>query len=181
MGVDPGGRKFDAFVLLEEPHTSTALVHSFEAEKSSVGSECDAIARHARQFFDGIVSAYGVIPVIFIEAPVVAGARNLQTSLRIAQTAGALHTVMFDSYQVSVAEWKKTVIGKGNVGKPEVKAWIQKQYPNLAKMCSKQDHFDAAAIALFGREKLAIAGRFTGPADCSSGGGQVPEFAEPVA
>lgn len=181
VGVDPGGRKFDAFVVIGTDDGALTLVHSFEAKKSTVGQELDETARHAQEFFDRVASAYGVTPVIFVEAPVVAGARNLQVSLRIAQTTGAIHATTYRSYQVSVGEWKKQVIGKGNAGKPEVKEWMQIQYPNLTQLCTKQDHFDAAAIALFGREKLAIAGQLAGPTDCSGGGGQVPESEEPVA
>lgn len=181
IGIDPGGRKFDLFAIASMGDEAITVVHSYEAKKSSVGRECDEIARHAQEVIDQLANTYGLTPVIFIEAPVVAGAGNLQVSLRIAQTVGALHTVTYDSYQVAVAEWKKTVIGKGNAGKPEVKEWMQVQYPNLTKLCTKQDHFDAAAIALFGREKMGIARRVAEPTDSTGGGREVPEHQEPVA
>lgn len=87
----------------------------------------------------------------FIEEPVVAGARNLRSSLQIAQVAGAIMAAPIDSYLVPVSSWKKEVVGKGNANKEQVSEWLKDNHPYLYSITGgKQDFVDATCIRLYG-------------------------------
>jgi len=89
---------------------------------------------------------------IYIEEPVVAGARNLRTSLMLAQTAGALMSRISGPVTlVPVSSWKKEVCGKGNMNKEEVSAWLKVHEPTFHDNClDDQNKIDATCIALYG-------------------------------
>lgn len=93
---------------------------------------------------------------VFIEEPVVAGARNLRTSLQIAQTAGVVLLASGRGTRlVPVTSWKKGVIGKGNATKEEISAWLAQKYPKYYKMCNgDQNLVDATCIALYRRDSV---------------------------
>lgn len=85
----------------------------------------------------------------FVEAPVVAGARNLQSTIKVAQTVGIVHALAPNVTEVAVSSWKKATVGNGNASKAMVKEWLDKEHPDLALMCrGNQDLYDAACIAL---------------------------------
>lgn len=88
---------------------------------------------------------------IYIEEPL--GGRNLRTSLRIAQTAGAVMASigLVDNYLIPVDAWKKEVIGKGGVNKQAIASWLQANHPSYAEQCQgNQDRVDAVCIGLYG-------------------------------
>lgn len=97
---------------------------------------------------------------VWVEAPIVAGARNLQSSLKIAQATGVVHSVFPDTYEVAVASWKKTVCGNGNLTKDQVAAWLKENHPDIYRLVHhSQDLIDAACIALYGEavsERLEV-------------------------
>ena len=103
---------------------------------------------------------------LYIEEPLVAGARNLQSSLKIAQVAGALLCLsagMEQVYLVPVATWKKDVIGHGGAVKSEVCSWVAEHHPQVAAVCGlDQDLYDAAAIAFYGQGCLRRSGQLSG-------------------
>lgn len=85
---------------------------------------------------------------VFVEEPVVAGARNIRTSLQMAQVCGVVLSVL-NGQVVPVSTWKKAVVGKGNASKEDVKEWlsnIQHRYPEA----KQQDHVDATCIRIYG-------------------------------
>ena len=84
----------------------------------------------------------------YVEEPLVAGVRNLRTSLRIAQIAGAVLSVVKGEF-VPVSAWKKATVGKGNAKKEEVFQWAtaRKIY---TKPFASQDHADATCLRLYG-------------------------------
>jgi len=84
----------------------------------------------------------------FVEEPVVAGARNLRTSLQIAQISGAVLSV-FDGTLVPVSTWKKEIVGKGNATKDDIKEYLKTQ-PEYEFTKGKQDWIDATCIRLYG-------------------------------
>lgn len=98
----------------------------------------------------------------WVEAPVVAGARNLQATIAIAQTNGITHAALSDTHSVAVSSWKQRTVGKGNADKQAVRQWLMDEHPELAKHCgNNQDLFDATCIALYGRsaaEAMAASG-----------------------
>lgn len=85
----------------------------------------------------------------FVEEPVVAGARNLRTSLRIAQISGAVLAAV-PGELVPVPRWKKEVVGKGNATKEEVREWLESQ-PGYENPLSSQDHVDATCLRFYGQ------------------------------
>ena len=89
----------------------------------------------------------------FIEEPVVAGVRNLRTTLQIAQISGMVLGVVDEAYLVPVSTWKKEIVGKGNASKSEVAHWLQQHHPEL--YTDNQDHIDASCIRLYGEKQAA--------------------------
>lgn len=88
---------------------------------------------------------------VWVEAPIVAGARNLQASLKIAQVTGVAHSVMDNSHEVAVSSWKMAVVGNGRASKEEVRAWLEENHPDLYRLTHhSQDLIDATCIALYG-------------------------------
>ena len=89
---------------------------------------------------------------VYIEEPVVAGVRNLRSSLMLAQTAGALMSRISGPVAlVPVSSWKKEVCGHGGLGKPEVAAWLKVNQPMFFDNClDDQNKIDATCIAMFG-------------------------------
>jgi Holliday junction resolvasome RuvABC endonuclease subunit len=91
-------------------------------------------------------------PVIYVEEPVVAGARNLRTTILIAETVGMVLSRHARVHVVPVDSWKKATVGKGGVSKDDVAKWLSEEYPEYAALCgSDQDLTDAAAIFVYGR------------------------------
>lgn len=93
---------------------------------------------------------------IYIEEPVVAGARNLQSSLKIARSVGAFMGAcsaagMERVYLVPVSSWKAEVVGNGHATKDDVRAWLDQNEPTISTVCGNdQDLRDAACVALYG-------------------------------
>lgn len=91
--------------------------------------------------------------IVYIEAPVVAGARNLQSTIKAAMTCGAVigrldHATV---HLIAVDTWKKAVCGLGGIDKAAVRDWLYASSPVLAEACNDdQDRIDATCIALAG-------------------------------
>lgn len=91
-----------------------------------------------------------------VESPIVAGARNLQATIKVAQTVGLVHAVIPNCREVAVSSWKKAVVGRGNVDKAGVRQWLDTHHPELARLCDgNQDLYDAACISLYGDSTAA--------------------------
>jgi len=88
---------------------------------------------------------------VFIEAPPMAGPRNIGTYGELNQTLGALLSAV-GGRTVNVMSWKKDVVGKGNATKDEVKDWLFTHHLDMHVACKdNQNLIDAACIALYGR------------------------------
>lgn len=103
----------------------------------------------------------GPATVVYIEEPVVAGARNIRSSLLIAQICGVMMGVcasvgIKEVYLVPVSSWKKEVVGNGAADKQRVHAWIDQNHPEIAALCGgDQDLYDAACVAIYGQRSLS--------------------------
>ena len=92
-------------------------------------------------------------PIIYCEEPVVAGARNLRSTILIAETVGMILSLDADVRVVPVSSWKKGTVGNGNAAKSDVADWLRREYPEYAELCGDdQDLIDSAAIYLYGVE-----------------------------
>lgn len=90
--------------------------------------------------------------MVFIEEPPIAGSRNIRTGLQLAQTCGALlASIESPCYLVAVGQWKKDVVGKGNVTKDEVSDYLAGFYSRYFAQCKGDQNFiDATCIAMYG-------------------------------
>lgn len=103
--------------------------------------------------------------VVYVEAPVLAGARNIQSTIKVAAAYGAVLAAVNSSHarvvEVPVSLWKVATQGKGNASKDDVSAWLHATHPDHHTECGgDQDLMDATCIALYGEsiERGAIAG-----------------------
>jgi Holliday junction resolvasome RuvABC endonuclease subunit len=141
-GVDYGVRAFYAARI--EPDRDKHEAFSVVLPKGMTRSqELAELSTQFAQLVDG--------EAVFIEEPVVAGVRNLRTSLQLAQTAGALMsrtTGMADF--VPVSSWKIGTVGRGNADKTSVSEWLSMSNPAYFELCGgDQNRVDATCIALW--------------------------------
>lgn len=95
--------------------------------------------------------------IAYVESPVVAGARNLQTTIKLSLINGAVIVALQNSgysvQHVAPSTWKKDVLGNGAANKQDVADWIADHWPELhASVQKDQDLIDAACIYLAGRQ-----------------------------
>ena len=91
----------------------------------------------------------------FVEAPVVAGARNIQSTIKQAVVSGGLQVALlewgFVIYLVPPTVWKKEIGAGGNASKDRITTHLHAIRPKLAGLCADdQDVLDALGIALYG-------------------------------
>lgn len=147
IGVDCGGRKLNAVAV----NTDLEIVDFFKYEFSldmPRGSGLKAMHSFIKSKVDEIPGkTFG-----WVEAPIVAGARNLQSSLKIAQVTGVVQAGMYNVSEVAVGSWKKEVIGRGNANKEDVASWVKENYSHAYRTLGGiQDYIDAFCIALYGQ------------------------------
>lgn len=144
-------------VALREPDGSDCV---FEAVKYEVSPKhrkdrayvASTLFGQAKKFLDGLPCA------VFIEEPVVAGARNIRSSLLIAQVCGVMLAAAGMervTRLVPVSTWKKETIGSGSADKQHVRDWLDRVHPQVASKCGHdQDLYDASCVALYGQAML---------------------------
>jgi Holliday junction resolvasome RuvABC endonuclease subunit len=144
-GFDVGLRKVSVAVV-----TDTC---QFRNAASYVGKSGEQRSRELRCLYQ-FVGELGIAPGdrVAVEAPVVAGPRNLRTSLQLAMSIGAVITAidfLVNVQLVEPAKWK-TITGNGHSTKSAIKDWLTELWPGLAKHCNgSQDLVDAMCIALW--------------------------------
>lgn len=144
-GIDPASKKIALFG--QEGYTFSKTMN---VTRSDRGRELRAL----RAQLEAVLATFEE-PVIFCEQPVVAGVRNIQSTLRIAETVGMIYALDVPVYGVSVSSWKKATVGKGNASKDDVKTWLESVYPTYSVACGNdQDLRDAAAICVYGVQAM---------------------------
>ena len=142
-GCDPASKKLALFTHDYEPRIGKILV-----KKTDRNSELLSM----RLWLEEILR-FDPDPVIYVEEPVVAGARNLRSTILIAETVGMVLSCRARVHLVPVDSWKKGTVGKGGVPKEAVAQWLEKEFPEYANVCGDdQDLVDAAAIYIYGRK-----------------------------
>jgi Holliday junction resolvasome RuvABC endonuclease subunit len=158
-GVDPGTRKIACFGI--DIESNETMYFAFETKKDSRWKELRAIRHRLSQLH--VQSG-----VVFCEEPVLAGARNIRTTIGIAQTVGVAMSTGLPSYLVEVSTWKKQTVGKGNADKAGVSDWLRQEYEAYFRSCDgNQDIVDAAAIAVYGRDVVLRSPRSVDSGSCS--------------
>ncbi len=148
VGCDPSSRAMHAVV------SSDGKVHYVSA-RSLHKTDKPIAASEAFKWMHGLVKKHPLDDVfVFIEIPVM-GRAGAHTMLVISGVVGgaAAGAVLAGAKVVYVnnQRWKKAVIGKGNCGKPEVKAWCKVAWPAVYEQADgNQDLMDAAAINQYG-------------------------------
>jgi len=103
---------------------------------------------------------------VFLEQPVVAGARNIMSTIKQAYISGIIQEVI-GVYEatcvlVPVPTWKAAATGRGNASKDQVKVAVRLHCEHYAnKINGDEDLFDSAGICIYGRtvvEGLEIQG-----------------------
>lgn len=96
---------------------------------------------------------------VYVEEPVLAGARNIRSTLLVAETVGMILSVC-NAKLVEVSTWKKSTVGKGNASKDDVRVWLERAYPQYATACGgDQDLIDATGIFVHGRGVERLLGK----------------------
>jgi hypothetical protein len=95
----------------------------------------------------------------FVEAPVIAGARNIQSTIKQALVNGAVLAAIqehnIECVHVAPGIWKKAVVGHGHADKIKTALWCAEYHPDLYKSIERdQDLVDAAAIFVYGQQLL---------------------------
>lgn len=90
----------------------------------------------------------------FVEAPVLAGARNIQSTIKIAGVYGVTLASVGSwtpVIEVPVPTWKKETVGYGNANKEQVCAWLKDTHPEMyVQTMGDQNLVDATCIAWYG-------------------------------
>ena len=80
--------------------------------------------------------------------------QNPHTTLAIASVVGCVdficHVSGFDTVLIANKKWKKDILGKGNVKKPDILKFAQDKWGDIFE---EQDYADAACIALWRKKK----------------------------
>ena len=150
VGVDCGGSRLHA-VMIDPNDLSVVRVECF----SSKSKDRNEVLRSARNWIDDRPHIFG--SEVWVEAAILAGVRNIQSTIRIAEMVGVVLSSANNVRQVAVSQWKKATVGKGNVCKEEVSDWLLHHHKSSYDACEgSQDFIDATCIALYGageREK----------------------------
>lgn len=156
IGIDPNSHGFHAAIVnIEDGEEDEVVLRQFKTRASEYRLWSGVLA-FINQKATEVLTGIGLNDAaVFIEEPLVAGARNLRSSLKLAQAVGALvagATEYTDHvYLIPVSTWKKGVVGTGNASKDEVALWLNRVYPNYAAQCDgSQDFIDACCIARYG-------------------------------
>lgn len=156
-GLDPGVRKLALFGVPYETGDPSYVHWSFSVPNLGRGFE----VTHMRCMLERYL-AQDPEPIIFCEEPVVAGRRNLRTTIQIAETVGMVLALDHPVYLVPVSSWKKETTGSGTATKDRVSEWLREEYEQYFSACEgNQDIIDAAAIAAYGRNVVNRANRAT--------------------
>lgn len=143
-GIDPASKKIAVFTEDGPGNVGCELIQVSRSNRND-----ELLSMRRRLMF---VLSRDRDPVIYCEEPVVAGARNLRSTILVAETVGMILALNAVVHLVPVSSWKKATVGKGNATKDEVTAWLREEHPHYDSLCgSSQDLRDAAAIYLYGR------------------------------
>jgi len=87
----------------------------------------------------------------YIEEPPLAGSRNLQVFLHLAQVSGVVSAAARPSTLVPVSSWKLGTVGRGNATKDLVADWLRARHSGWHAQCGgDQNLIDATCLALYG-------------------------------
>lgn len=147
-GIDPASKKVAMFT------DDQGLIRAHVREVSRTNRNDELLG--LRHWMESLLQ-YDPDPVLYCEEPVVAGARNLRSTILVAETVGMILALNARVNMVPVSSWKKGTVGNGNATKDQVTEWLKREHSGYASYCrdtqqrESQDLRDAAAIYIYGR------------------------------
>ena len=142
LGLDCSSKAVHGIVIDEQEN----IVLQFKSE----GKGLDFDTRFSQIFanFSEDLSKIDIISGAAVEAAIYI--QNPRTTLAIAYVVGGVRVVLqqrsIPHILVNNRAWKKEILGKGNVTKPDIKAFATEKWGDIFK---EQDFADAACIALW--------------------------------
>jgi len=142
LGLDCSSKAVHGIVIDEQEN----IVLQFKSEGK--GSDFDTRFSQIFANFSEDLSKIDIISGAAVEAAIYI--QNPRTTLAIAYVVGGVRVVLQEHSiphtLVDNRSWKKAVIGKGNVKKPDIKTFAIEKWGEVFK---EQDFADAACIALW--------------------------------
>jgi Holliday junction resolvasome RuvABC endonuclease subunit len=163
IGVDPSTKAMHA-VLTKDDSKPVMLVQQLnKVDKPMAAADTFTWMHHVVTEYNQI----GCEVFVFIEIPVM-GRAGAHAMLVIAQVVGAAaaaaHLAGAKVTLVNNQTWKKSSVGRGNCGKPEIRAWCKEAWPVAYALADgNQDLMDAAGINVHGRHVLGLRTKRVGP------------------
>jgi len=148
LGVDPSSRKIGVTVFEDgKPY----WIDSVHLKSNDISQRCLDAFNWFQTLEDALPST-NESKVAFIEGTVVAGARNLQSTIKQAYVSGPIQAcLLINGYDVSlvpIGTWKKLTVGTGNATKEQVSEFVRLRWPAVhASAGGNQDILDSCAIA----------------------------------
>jgi Holliday junction resolvasome RuvABC endonuclease subunit len=120
----------------------------------SCGKALDAAMEYLNDVDQALPSR--VERLAYIEAPVVAGARNIQSTIKQSFVSGAVQACFvkagFQVYTVPITTWKKIVTGSGGAKKEQIAPAVCQRYPEVTDVIRRdQDLADACGVFIYGQ------------------------------
>jgi len=147
IGIDLGVHKIALAVFTED---ELSVTHSYVSDAPMRDVQLLELGHYAL----GIAHLHDVDQV-WVEEPLLGN--NHKYSLAIAETKGAILGSIshlrpnVDIQTVNVQRWKKTVIGRGNATKEQIRDYIDVTHSAYAPLCDgDQDRYDATCIGIYG-------------------------------
>ena len=161
LGIDPSSRKFAAVWSVND---GPPKAHTYVSKDDDLNVRCLEMYRISRKLYRFLASQYPMDDIyVFMEDPVLGrgGARStiVQAKVNGAIAAGLLNAGALKVTQVNNSAWKKRVVGKGNAGKPEIKAWAKQYWRQLFVLANNgkdQDLIDAGCIMRHGQHVVGL-------------------------
>lgn len=157
IGIDAGTASMHAAIVHTEDDALVLARVLARTDKYQLPTAVLAtLFRRTRGVLDETAEHWpGDEPVVFIEEPLVAGARNIRSGLKLAEAVGVIIAAVScytdRCYLVPVASWKKGTVGNGSASKQDVALWLSQYHPSYAAHCDgSQDLADACCIARYG-------------------------------
>lgn len=150
VGVDPSSKKIALFIWRDDEWEAATIT-------TKIQDRAKALAELQKDLEEYLLNLESDETYFFVEQPLM-GRGGAHATIVVSQVQGIVMACSVEcgsdsTYPVNVQTWKKVIIGRGNVGKPEVREWLGAHESDLAEMAGgDQDLVDAACIALYGRE-----------------------------
>lgn len=140
-------------VLAEDNDLDVISIFKFKSNGATAADRFIEILTQFRDFIEAKPFSFNTVAVenvIFIQ--------NAFTTIGIARVVSGIQLILaWNGIKYSVCQptsWKKLVLGKGSLKKPEIREWVKTNHSSIFRtLDTEQDFLDAFCIALYGKEK----------------------------